>query len=179
MVALEGASLVLRHVVGVWSGWEESTRLAATFAALTLAFAALVHLLSPDDVATAPSRARAAEEAELEHKRSYLPKQDFFSTAELALYDGTDPEKPIVLAAGGRVFNVSAGRRYYGEGGVYHSLAGKDATRLLAKGILEESVEEAKAPLTFAEELTLRDWREHFAMKYDTLGSFVEAVEKK
>ena len=102
--------------------------------------------------------------------RNFLPKKDF-TPEELAKYDGTDPELPIAICCGGRVFNVSSGRRIYGIGGNYHALAGRDASRMLARGTLvpEEASDKLK-PLTHAERLTLRDWREHFAMRYETLG---------
>ena len=46
-------------------------------------------------------------------------------------------------------------------------LAGRDASRLLAKGILEpESAEAAKVPLQPFELATLRDWREHYETKW-------------
>ena len=36
------------------------------------------------------------------------------------------------------VFNVSRGREFYGKDGCYAALAGRDASRLLAKGLLRE-----------------------------------------
>ena len=54
-----------------------------------------------------------------------------YSKVSLATYDGTDPSKPILLAFEGNVYDVSAGREFYAPGGVYHMLAGTDATALL------------------------------------------------
>ena len=34
----------------------------------------------------------------------------------------------------GKVFDVSKGRKYYGKGGSYHMLAGKDASRAFGTG---------------------------------------------
>jgi predicted heme/steroid binding protein len=49
--------------------------------------------------------------------------------AELARYDGTDPNLPVYLAIDGEIFDVSTGRKFYGPGGSYHFFAGHDATR--------------------------------------------------
>ena len=53
---------------------------------------------------------------------------------ELALYDGSDPNKPIYLAINGTIFDVSAGRHTYGPGGSYAVFAGRDATRAFVTG---------------------------------------------
>ena len=74
------------------------------------------------------------------------------------------------------VFNVSVsnGREFYGHDGCYRALAGRDASRLLAKGILEdEDAEEAKRPLSSYEESQLREWHEHFQFKYVLLGALL------
>ena len=60
-----------------------------------------------------------------------------------------------------------------GAGGVEpdHALAGRDSSRLLAKGRLEpESAAEAAEPLRRDELETLREWRELFEFKYVRLG---------
>lgn len=56
-----------------------------------------------------------------------LPAQ-VFTVTELALYDGTDPAKPIYLGMNGLVYDVTTGREYYQPGGTYHWLAGKDSS---------------------------------------------------
>ncbi|MBI2465181.1 cytochrome b5 domain-containing protein [Candidatus Shapirobacteria bacterium] len=50
---------------------------------------------------------------------------------ELKGYDGTVENRPIYLAYEGYVYNVTDGKEYYQPGGVYHSLAGRDATKEL------------------------------------------------
>lgn len=57
------------------------------------------------------------------------PKQ--YTDADLKAYDGSDPDpnKPILLAINGTIYDVSAGRRHYGPGGSYHFFAGADASR--------------------------------------------------
>jgi membrane-associated progesterone receptor component len=51
---------------------------------------------------------------------------------ELRGYDGA-AGKPVMLAVKGIVFDVSAGRGFYGKGGGYEMLASRDASRALAK----------------------------------------------
>lgn len=50
------------------------------------------------------------------------------SMEELKGYDGTYENRPIYLAYEGLIYNVTGGKEYYKPGGVYHYLAGKDAT---------------------------------------------------
>lgn len=51
-----------------------------------------------------------------------LGKQErVFTPEELARYDGRNGG-PLYLAIGGEVYDVSEGRRMYGEGGSYHSM---------------------------------------------------------
>ena len=114
--------------------------------------------------------ARKSKASAWERKYHCLPERPY-AAAELAAYDGRDADRPILLAADGAVFNVSRGREYYGAGGCYHALAGRDSSRLLAKGRLEpESAAEAAEPLRRDELETLREWRELFEFKYVRLG---------
>jgi len=67
-----------------------------------------------------------------------------------------------------QVFNVWRGRTHYGKDGPYGIFAGRDATRLLAKNILElESEAEACEPLTAMQEDAVADWVSFFMGKYD------------
>lgn len=54
-----------------------------------------------------------------------------FTREELKKFDGTDSSLPIYLALDGLVYNVTVGREFYGPGGHYHYLAGKDYSWLL------------------------------------------------
>nr|XP_032818651.1 neudesin [Petromyzon marinus]APA19933.1 neudesin [Petromyzon marinus] len=56
-----------------------------------------------------------------------------FTDADIAEYNGDDPEKPIYMAVNGVVFDVSTGKGYYGKGASYNALAGRDSTRAVAK----------------------------------------------
>mmetsp|Transcript_27160 Transcript_27160/g.59357 ORF Transcript_27160/g.59357 Transcript_27160/m.59357 type:complete len:255 (+) Transcript_27160:174-938(+) len=60
-----------------------------------------------------------------------------FTLKELAFYDGiNEPLAPLYLAIRGRVYDVSAGKAFYGPGRSYHPFLGKDATRAYGTGCL-------------------------------------------
>lgn len=112
-----------------------------------------------------------ADRLQREWERKYkLPERDY-TMSEIATFDGSDPDRPIVIVVRGDVFNVSAGAGYYGRDGPYNIFAGKDATWLLAKGELELGTPEAMAkPLTALEEQELDGWFNHFTFKYERIG---------
>lgn len=74
------------------------------------------------------------------------------TTEELALFNGTDPKKPIYLAINGTIFDVSEGRHSYGPGGGYSVFAGRDATRAFVTGCF---IEDRTSDLRGAEEVYL------------------------
>lgn len=56
---------------------------------------------------------------------------EVYNASDLQQYDGTDPNKPILIGLNGYVYDVSEGREYYKIGGSYHFLAGKDSSKEL------------------------------------------------
>lgn len=116
--------------------------------------------------------ARYSQYQEERARQAYVEPKDFWVEAELVKYDGTkNPDGPILMAADGLVFNVYKGRNFYGPGGEYHLFAGRDATRFLAKTIVEEETpEEAAKPLTMAERAALAAWMFTFKGKYEIVG---------
>eukprot|EP00933_Yihiella_yeosuensis_P063356 TRINITY_DN66477_c0_g1_i1.p1 TRINITY_DN66477_c0_g1~~TRINITY_DN66477_c0_g1_i1.p1 ORF type:complete len:235 (+),score=52.84 TRINITY_DN66477_c0_g1_i1:77-781(+) len=118
--------------------------------------------------------------AEREARAFVEPRRKPWTAAELAEYDGTkDDEGPILMAVDGVVLNVWKGRGFYGPGGEYHIMAGRDATRLLAKQILEEETpEEAAEELNIAQKATLEAWKFTLTSKYQRVGTFETAPEK-
>lgn len=115
-----------------------------------------------------------AKQMERERRARLEPKISWDSAA-VAMYDGNlDPEGgPILIALDGYVYNVWKGRNFYGLGGPYSIFAGKDATRLLAKGLLEEETLEVRTiPLTLGERAVLSTWVLKFKAKYECLGRF-------
>ncbi|KAI8720572.1 Cytochrome b5 heme-binding domain-containing protein [Fusarium sp. LHS14.1] len=82
------------------------------------------------------------------------PPPNYLTLDELELYDGTDPDRPLLLAINGTIYDVSAGRRMYGPGGSYHYFAATDAARGFVTGCFAEDrtadlrgMEEAFLPL--------------------------------
>ncbi|KAM4043421.1 LOW QUALITY PROTEIN: neudesin [Anomaloglossus baeobatrachus] len=59
-----------------------------------------------------------------------------FTDEDLARYNGDQEDQPIYMAVKA-VFDVSAGKEFYGKGAPYNKLAGKDSTRAVAKMSLE------------------------------------------
>lgn len=53
---------------------------------------------------------------------------------ELRQYDGSDESLPLYLSIKGRIYDVTAGREYYGPGRSYHHFVGRDATRAYVTG---------------------------------------------
>jgi membrane-associated progesterone receptor component len=103
-----------------------------------------------------------------------------FVPSELVEFDGVDG-KPIYFAVRGKVFDVSAGRNFYGPGGPYANFAGRDASRGLASGTFDSSMltEDLEGPLDSLDDLTpdqldsLRGWEERFLDKYLVVGELV------
>lgn len=130
----------------------------------------------------AAQEARARRQAEKDAlaaraSRAYVcPRTTPWTDSELAKYDGSrDPDGPILIAVDGIVFNVWKGRHFYAPGCEYHIFAGRDATRLLARRLLEEEhPAEACLPLSVAEQATLQGWIWSFKGKYEEVGVYAQ-----
>ncbi|KAI9668608.1 MAG: hypothetical protein M1831_001047 [Alyxoria varia] len=61
--------------------------------------------------------------------KSALGPHYTLTNPQLALYNGTDKDLPILLALNRTIYDVSASARVYGPGGFYSALAAKDASR--------------------------------------------------
>jgi hypothetical protein len=61
------------------------------------------------------------------------------TSAELQTATGETEESPLYLALLGRVYDVSAGRDYYGLEGPYHIFAGRDAPVPFVTGVFDEN----------------------------------------
>ncbi|ODN84591.1 hypothetical protein L202_00507 [Cryptococcus amylolentus CBS 6039] len=118
-----------------------------------------------------------------------------YTPQELSKYDGVKTQR-ILLAImrvgddgklnpnGERtVFDVTAGKTFYGPDGVYGNFAGRDASRGMAKQSYEldmlvplEGPLDMLADLTPAEVENMRGWHQHFEGKYIVCGELVDAL---
>ncbi|KAH7840937.1 hypothetical protein Vadar_023558 [Vaccinium darrowii] len=93
---------------------------------------------------------------------------------QLKEYDGTNSSKPIYMAVKGRIFDVTAGKSFYGPGGDYAMFAGKDASRALAKMSKDQDdVIGSLHGLSDKEMGVLNDWEKKFEAKYPVVGRVV------
>uniref|UniRef100_A0A7S2V6T0 Cytochrome b5 heme-binding domain-containing protein n=1 Tax=Fibrocapsa japonica TaxID=94617 RepID=A0A7S2V6T0_9STRA len=83
---------------------------------------------------------------------------------------------PILIAVKGTVFDMSfGGNDFYGPGRGYHVMAGRDASRALAKMSLD--VKDVESPntldLTESEKDVLENWYKKFCGKYPICGKLI------
>ncbi|KAI9329616.1 cytochrome b5-like heme/steroid binding domain-containing protein, partial [Obelidium mucronatum] len=97
------------------------------------------------------------------------------TTAELKQYDGSDPSKPIYLAINGKVYDVSAGEKYYGKEGGYKFFAGVDAARAYITGCFETHLIPDLRGLSEAEIESLSTWSDFYEKhdKYFYVGQVI------
>ena len=99
-----------------------------------------------------------------------------FTVAELARHDGTDDSLPLLLAINHEVFDVGAGARFYEVGAGYHQFAGRDSSRALALGSLEEKdLTDDVADFTAQQRDYLREQVLFYRGKYPRVGTLVDA----
>ncbi|KAL6883531.1 hypothetical protein ACP4OV_010945 [Aristida adscensionis] len=99
---------------------------------------------------------------------------------ELRQYDGSDPEKPLLMAIKGQIYDVSQSRSFYGPGGSYEMFAGRDASRALAKMSFEpQDLTGDIAGLTPVELGSLNDWEYKFTSKYVKVGTIKRTAPKE
>jgi membrane-associated progesterone receptor component len=93
-----------------------------------------------------------------------------FTAKELAAHDGAQEGAPIYLSVRGVVFDVTAGRDFYGAGGAY-PFGGRECARSLAKFSTEVADCSADLEGCSAAELdALADWTARFQSKYAVVG---------
>jgi len=103
-----------------------------------------------------------------------------YTAKTLARFDGCDGGR-ILLSIDRIVFDVTAGRSFYGPHGMYGNFAGRDASRGMAKQSFDPEVLTAiDQPLDKLDDLTsderenMKGWIEHFSNKYIICGRLVE-----
>lgn len=96
---------------------------------------------------------------------------------DLRLYDGSDPNKPLLMAIKAQIYDVSQSRVFYGPGGPYALFAGRDASRALAKMSFEEKdLTSDISGLGVFELEALQDWEYKFMSKYVKVGTIKKTV---
>ena len=97
-----------------------------------------------------------------------------FTRSSLREFTG-EGGKPIYLALKGVVFDVSKGRDFYGPGGGYAVLGGRDASRALGKMLLTKDAVENPSldDLDEKERGTLDSWFKKMSDKYPVVGKLV------
>lgn len=113
---------------------------------------------------------RLAQRKALEEQMHLAPRQ--WHAEDLAPYNGTDPQKPILIGVDGEVFNAWRSRDFYGAQGPYGVFAGKDATRYFAKQLVSLEDDDGQ-PLTSEELDNMKSWKEFLRFKYDAAGTLV------
>ncbi|EYC36265.1 hypothetical protein Y032_0913g3014 [Ancylostoma ceylanicum] len=94
--------------------------------------------------------------------------------AELRKYDGVRDEH-ILFALNGTIYDVSRGRMFYGPGGPYGAMAGRDATRALGTMDVKDVRDEwdDHETLTSDQKETANEWEASFKYKYPTVGKLI------
>ena len=96
-----------------------------------------------------------------------------YNKAELASYNGTNEARAVLIAIRGKVFDVTAGRTFYGPGGPYGAFAGVDASRMLAKmQTAPDELDPAIHDLTASEINSLESWEQFFGNKYPVVATY-------
>jgi len=103
-----------------------------------------------------------------------------YTPISLEPFDGKNGGR-ILLAINGVVFDVTAGRNFYGPNGMYGNFAGRDASRGMAKQSFDtEMLTPTDQPLDTLSDLkpdeieNMKGWIEHFSNKYIICGKLVE-----
>ncbi|KAL9276555.1 hypothetical protein ACSQ67_025902 [Phaseolus vulgaris] len=93
---------------------------------------------------------------------------------ELRAYDGSDPNKPLLMAIKGQIYDVSTGRNFYGPGGPYAMFAGKECSRALSLlSFKPEDINGDLEGLGESELTILEDWEFKFIEKYPKVGVLI------
>lgn len=133
--------------------------------------------LQNSQTGSSPSAAAAASAIEKKKNGTTNPNARMYDALpminleELARYRNGSK---VYVGLCGLVYDVSSSKDLYGEGGNYHVFAGRDATRALAYGVLEEAkvLERPgdQSDMGTNQFMALDDWIEQFEEKYPVIA---------
>ncbi|KAL6633896.1 hypothetical protein ACP70R_026567 [Stipagrostis hirtigluma subsp. patula] len=170
---LEAAKEAVAAYTGMTTG-------AAFFTAVAVAAALYVAVFSGLLARPAPPPRRREEVAGEERAFQPLPppvQLGEVTEEELRAYDGSDPQKPLLMAIKGQIYDVTQSRMFYGPGGPYALFAGRDASRALAKMSFEPSdLTGDISGLGPFEVQALHEWDYKFKNKYMTVGKIKKTI---
>lgn len=90
---------------------------------------------------------------------------------ELKSYSGLAPDRPMLLAVLGNIYDVSKAKEFYGPQGMYPGFAGHECARALAKMSFEEKdLTDDISDLTLSEKDILENFIGKFNVKYRLVG---------
>lgn len=96
-----------------------------------------------------------------------------FTKDELSRFTGVE-NSDVYLAILGDVFDVTEGRKHYGEGGGYHFFTGKDGTRAFVTGdFTEKGLIEDTDGLSHGDYLGLEEWNGFYKKQYTHIGRLI------
>ncbi|KAK2172090.1 hypothetical protein NP493_994g02028 [Ridgeia piscesae] len=102
-----------------------------------------------------------------------IPPSRQYTLEELKQNDGTGPDGTILVGLNGKVYDVTAGKNFYGSGGPYAVFAGRDATIGLATFNMAKMKKETSGESVLSEkhQRNVRHWEKLFGEKYKLVGT--------
>ncbi|ETV82050.1 hypothetical protein H257_05569 [Aphanomyces astaci] len=100
-----------------------------------------------------------------------LAQLPLFTVEELQQYDGSDESRPIYMAVGGIVLDVTSGGKFYKKGAEYNQFAGQACTRALALASLDvKDINDITSDFTPAQQKDLDETLTFYHGKYPKVG---------
>lgn len=158
----------------MWQGF----RAAAVVAAVAVLAALVFHNIWPEEGSTqqpevqgepntsSPKPRKGKGAAGSSYPRleaeEHAPGARVWTTDDLALHDGEDQSKPLLLAIMGEVYDVGPGARFYAPGQGYSGMAGKDASRAMSTGNFKEDATPSLHGFSKEQVADVMQWRSFY-----------------
>ncbi|KAK3852940.1 hypothetical protein Pcinc_035669 [Petrolisthes cinctipes] len=126
-----------------------------------------------------PSDANGADFGPVEPPLPKMKRQDL-TLDQLKQYNGTDEHGRVCVSVNGKIFDVTRGKKFYGPGGRYSALAGRDATRALATFSVDDVKDsyDDLSDLSSMQMDSVLEWEMQFTEKYDYIGKLLKPGEQ-